>query len=221
MTPTPTSTHGTITTLKTVRGGFSVWVGATRVLTASTGVVATVGLRVGGIWNADVAARAEHAAKIETIRAAAMRLLKTSERSKAALAARLAQKGFAAADIAAAMDDMERAGVIDDARAAATAAHAATRKPTSSTAVEAKLAMKGFDVATRRAAVGETGATDNAAAARAVLEPEMKRFSKLDKAAAARRAFGLLARRGFDEQTAEDVVRDMIGIDEGWSGRMT
>ena len=214
MTSTSANTQGTISTLKTVRGGFSVWVGATRVVTASTGVVASVGLRVGGTWNADVAARVEHAVRIETIRAAAMRMLKASERSKAALGERLAQKGFDATDIASALDELERAGVIDDARAAATAAHAATRKPTSSAAVEAKLAAKGFDVSTRRAAVGETGATDDAAAARAVLEPEMKRLGKLDKVAAARRAFGLLARRGFDEQIAEDVVRDMIGMDE-------
>ncbi len=213
MTSSAHNAFGVITTLKTVRGGFSIWVGSTRVLTASTAVVARAGLRVGAEWTADLAQSVARETRLETIRAAALRLLKASERSKAALHDRLAHKGFAVADITAALDDLERAGIIDDARAAATAAHAATRKPISSAAVEAKLAAKGFDAPTRRAAVGESGATSDAAAARAVLQPELKRLAKLDKAAAARRAFGLLARRGFDEQTAEDVVRDMIGIE--------
>lgn len=201
-----------VQTLRTTRTGFSVWVGGKRVATLSPGVVAVCGIRVGSSWNAEIAAAAAHATQIEHIKHAATRLLRISPRSRATLHQRLCAKGFAPSDVDAALDELARAGVLDDARSAA--ARVSARKPTTSAALDQKLRAQGYDAAARAEAIRsgvDQGAVQSAeSVARALLQAQLAKWSRLDQVTAARRAFALLARHNIDESIAEDVVRSMF-----------
>jgi len=203
-----------ITSLRAIKAGFSIWRGTHRVATAPAAVVAVLGIRVGTAWSDTLRSEVERATRVERVKAAALRLLRASERSKAALADRLAAKGFDAADVRDAISDLERAGLVDDARAARAIADRASRRHQAAKAIDSTLAARGFAPADRDDAVSATGAKSDAAAARDALKTELARLHTLAPAAAARRAFAFLARRGFDESIAEDVVRTLFKIDE-------
>jgi SOS response regulatory protein OraA/RecX len=126
--------------------------------------------------------------------ARAARALGRRDRSRQAVANRLAEAGVRAEVGGEVLDTLERVGVVDDARvAAARASH---------------LAERGFgDEAIRHDLEGEGVAPELVAEAVAALEPERERAKSL----AAKRGVDLrtarwLAGRGFEESSIEDAV---------------
>jgi regulatory protein len=115
-----------------------------------------------------------------------VRALEHRDRSRQALDARLATRGATPAARAAALDTLERAGLVDDARLASGRARA--------------LAARGYgDAAIRSLLEGEGLEAGTAAEAIAGLEPEPERARALHAArGGGLKALRWLAARGFD-----------------------
>jgi SOS response regulatory protein OraA/RecX len=126
--------------------------------------------------------------------ARAARALKPRDRSRASLDDRLVRAGIPAATRAEALETLERVGLVDDARVAASRAR--------------HLADRGFgDAAIRHDLESEGVAAELVAEAVAELEPERERAKSL----AAKRGADLktarwLAGRGFDTSSIEDAM---------------
>ena len=123
----------------------------------------------------------------------ALRALRHRDHSRSRLEARLAQRGTSTATVEAALETLERAGLVDDVRVGTTRAE--------------QLAARGFgDAAIRFALEGEGLAADVVEGALANLDPEPDRASRL-LAARGRspKTLRWLAAKGFDAATLEDL----------------
>jgi SOS response regulatory protein OraA/RecX len=121
----------------------------------------------------------------------AVRALRRRDRSRADLAARLERAGATAAAREHALDALDRAGLVDDARFAVARATGLAGRGFGDDAVRARLLAEGID----EALAGE---------ALASLEPEHERASRIVAARGPGLATArLLARRGFGEDAVE------------------
>lgn len=144
----------------------------------------------------------------------ALRLLGVRWRSREELRRRLGQAGFDAADVEGALEDLERAGLVDDDRFAGELARdQATRRLAGARAVRAALRERGVapEVVERTIAELEAGpAGSDEDRARALAERQARRLLGLGSEAAARRLLGVLIRRGFSSDVARRVTRDAL-----------
>jgi len=125
---------------------------------------------------------------------AAVRTVSRRDVSTRRLHDRLAARGVRRADAERAVATLAGAGVLDDAKTAASRARALEERGWGDTAVAARLAGEGFGVDDVRAALAE-------------LRPERERADALAaRASDPGAAWKLLARRGFAPETLEDVV---------------
>ena len=124
----------------------------------------------------------------------AVRALRRRDRSRADLAARLERSGATAAAREHALDALDRAGLVDDARFAAARASTLAGRGLGDEAVRAKLLAEGVDDAL-------------AAEALAALEPEHERAARIVAARGPGPATArFLARRGFGEDAVEAAI---------------
>ena len=125
---------------------------------------------------------------------AAVRTVSRRDVSTRRLHDRLAARGVRRADAERAVATLAGAGVLDDAKTAASRARALEERGWGDTAVAARLAGEGFGVDDVRAALAE-------------LRPERERADALAaRASDPGAAWKLLARRGFAPETLEDIV---------------
>lgn len=125
----------------------------------------------------------------------AARALRHRSLSRGRLEARLAGRGAGAAARAAALETLERAGLVDDARLAAARAEALSGRGYGDGAIRFRLEQEGF---------GE----EAAAAALEALEPEAERARRLVEGwGGGAKALRRLAGRGFDAATLDDLSR--------------
>lgn len=149
----------------------------------------------------------------ERAKALALRLLKARGRSRAELLGALEAKGFAP-DIAAKVgDDLTRLGYLNDRAFAEDAIRSVTRSgPASREMLERRLERHRVEPAAAGSALNEAlagrAAIDDAAALAAERLSSMP--GSLDDLTRARRLLGVLARRGFDEETALEAVRRVL-----------
>jgi len=123
----------------------------------------------------------------------AMRTLRHRDLSRGRLDERLARRGAPPEARADALAMLEQAGLVDDARVAASRARS--------------LAERGYgDGAIRFALEGEQLAPELVEQALAALEPERERIRRLLPDVADSKAFRRLAARGFTAETLEDVA---------------
>ena len=136
----------------------------------------------------------------------ALRLLGARWRSRAELDQRLRRAGFEPEDIAAALADLERAGLIDDARfARAVVGDQAGQRLAGDRAIRAALYQKGVSADVADAALA--GAGDEADRALQLARKRAARLTGLDPSTAFRRLYGLLLHRGFASPTAVEACR--------------
>ena len=123
----------------------------------------------------------------------ALRALRHRDYSRSRLEARLAERGTSAATLEDALETLERAGLVDDARVSAARAQ--------------ELARRGFgDAAIRCSLEGEGLAADVVSEALATLEPEPERArTLLDERGRTPKSVRWLAAKGFDAGTLEDL----------------
>lgn len=154
------------------------------------------------------------AASPEAARAAALRLLKARDRTRAHLARRLREKGFEPAVADAVLDRLEAVGLIDDRATAARLVEREVRRGgASARLLHAKLFQAGVGRETAEGVVGEALAGVDA---ESVAEEEARRWlsrhAGLEPDAAARRLASRLARRGFDGETVRGVVGRVLRV---------
>lgn len=156
-------------------------------------------------------------AERERAHEAALRALASRPLSRAQLLERLERRGFGERVRLEVVDALERAGLVDDAALAERLIDEKTRRtPAGRLLLERELEKRG--VSPHDASEALRGSLGDAVDERErALELARERLASmpagLDDAARARRLFGLLARRGFDETTAEEAVAHAMGID--------
>jgi regulatory protein len=130
-------------------------------------------------------------------------------RSRDEVRRRLGQAGFDPDEIAAALDDLERVGLLDDDRFARDmVADQTTRRRSGERAIRAALRQKGIpdEAATRALA----GAGDELSRAVDLATSRALRMGSLSVEVASRRLFGLLARRGYAPGLAREAVKSVL-----------
>lgn len=125
--------------------------------------------------------------------AVALRALRYSDYSRSRLETRLAGRGASAASREDALETLERAGLVDDARVAASRARV--------------LAGRGFGDAAIRFSLAQEGlAPELVEEALAALDPELERARRLiDERGSTAKTVRWLAAKGFDAGTLDDV----------------
>jgi regulatory protein len=139
----------------------------------------------------------------------ALRLLGVRWRSRAELQQRLRMAGFAPEEIDEAIQDLDRVGLVDDARfARAVVADRAGRRLAGDREIRAVLRQKG--IAEDTAATAMAAAGDESERALDLARKRAARLGGLEPAAAFRRLHGLLLRRGFAPRVAQDACRTAL-----------
>jgi regulatory protein len=127
-------------------------------------------------------------------------------RSREELRRRLARAGFDPDEIDQTLEDLERAGLIEDARFARELVRdQAGRRLSGDRAILASLRQKGVAADVAEAALEDAG--DEAARARSLAERRAARLSGLSPEAAYRRLYGTLMRRGYPPGLAREACR--------------
>jgi regulatory protein len=143
---------------------------------------------------------------------AALRAIEQRPRSAAEINERLRRKGYAAEDIAAAIERLHTLGLVDDAAFARFWIDGRQRqRPRGPAALRAELRRKGVDPATIAAAIDNSGAVESQEEqARSVARGALRRYAdSADYAAFSRRLGGLLQRRGFGHEVVRMVVAEL------------
>lgn len=161
------------------------------------------GLRAGAELTDDDLAAVERLALADDCEQRALRLLATRSRSTVELARRMVGWGLTAEEAEVVVEQLARVGVVDDDAFAAALSDQLRRRGHGHLRARADLERHGFEDAAA-GAVAQAHAQGDADAARAMVG---SRFGPppYDEATI-RRAAGLLARRGFDEDTVGAVL---------------
>lgn len=143
----------------------------------------------------------------------AFRLLTVRLRSRKELTDRLRRRGISAEIVAALTADLERDGLLDDARFAdAWVRTRLTLAPSGRIRLQYELAQKGVAREVISRTLGETlSDRDEGALARDVASARMRRYRGLPKQTLYRRLAGVLARRGFAGAVIARVLHDLLG----------
>ena len=156
----------------------------------------------------------DRAGSADAAHAAALRLLTTRARTRAELARRLEERGFAAAAVAEAVARLERVGLVDDAALSADVAESRAARGLDAPAIALELRDRGVDPAVaERAAQAAVPDELRAERCRQVAESRLAQLGDLPPAARLRRLATYLARRGYPAELAEAVSRELVGLD--------
>jgi regulatory protein len=165
--------------------------------------------------------RAERAAidDLEVVLAAGLRFLEARSRSVAEVRRRLTDAGYRSELVEEAIGRLIEMGVLDDEQFARLWIESRDRaRPRGERALRQELALKGVDRAIvdelldeRRGEGGDEALADSLAAERVLASHEAKLARVPDPRLRRQRAYALLARNGFDPETASQAVRRVIG----------
>lgn len=143
----------------------------------------------------------------------ALDALARGRRTRRELELRLRKREAAPADIRAALDRLEAAGLLSDESVAQAEAASRLRRGEAPTRVRQQLRRKGVAGDTVTDAVAEAMSNDGydeLAACRAVAEKRARSLATSDMTTAERRLLGFLLRRGYGGAIARRVVRDVL-----------
>jgi regulatory protein len=144
----------------------------------------------------------------------ALRLLGVRDRSRRELEVRLLRAGFDRDHVDRALDDLARAGLIDDERfAAAVVEHAVSARVAGRRAVMSDLMAKGVDRAVVERAVAPLAATEEERAL-VLAERRAARLRAVEPVVAFERLSSFLVRRGFAPGMAYSAARRVLGTAE-------
>jgi SOS response regulatory protein OraA/RecX len=158
------------------------------------GAVVRAGLAVGRPLDRETARALGRELRRDEALGVAVRALRHRDRSRQALDRRLAGQGASAAARSAALETLERAGLVDDARLASGRAEALAAGGYGDAAIRAKLEAEGL----------EAGLVDESIAA---LEPEgVRARALLERRGGGVKALRFLAGRGFDVEDLAELA---------------
>jgi SOS response regulatory protein OraA/RecX len=162
--------------------------------TVPAGAVVRAGLSVGKTLDREAARALARELRHADALGRATRALTARDRSRAALDARLARAGVDADARAQALDELERAGLVDDARLARERAASLAGRGYGDAAIRARLAREGVAQELCRDALAE-------------LEPERERVRRFAaREGTSPRVLRRLAARGFDQETLAELA---------------
>jgi regulatory protein len=175
----------------------------------STGRLAELALAAGDELDADGVERLRQASADQRTEQRLLRLIATRPRSRAELERRLAQWQVPEPRAQLVLAKLERAGLLDDTRLADALSDSLRRRGHGSLRVAHDLERLGVDHDVAAPALADHAASDAGGALRLLA----RRFGPPPyDHATTRRAAGLLARRGFDQEAVSQVLD--LGIDE-------
>jgi SOS response regulatory protein OraA/RecX len=155
--------------------------------------VVRAGLAVGRSLDRETARALGRELRRSAALATAVRALRYGDYSRSRLETRLAARGASAATRQDALETLERAGIVDDARVAASRARVLAGRGFGDTAIRGSLADEGL-------------APEVVDEALATLDPEPERARRLlDERGATAKTVRWLAAKGFDPGTLEDL----------------
>lgn len=191
------------------------------VLSAGDGPVLTearcvdLGVRAGREWTPELEAACVRGAAVDGLKERALRLLSRGPRSRTQLRERLSKADADSVHVEAALDELTRAGLIDDrAYARAVVEAGSDSGPGRRHLLERKLAMAGVEheIIAEALRSGAPPAVDDA---RRLVESKLDKTPKNEpRAKTAARLARLLASRGFDEYTAREAIESVMGTIE-------
>ncbi len=192
-------------------GWIALRVGGQRVATLPEHAAKSLHLHPGDAWTDALAGRVWKAEAEALATQDAGRLLLRGAGSEARVRERLTKRGHSARAIDSAMELLRRAKVLDDQRAAASLATSHARDQ-GEESVRAALEAKGFTPAlASKAARNAARERDEVQAAERAIRPRLGTLKKLPPPKAAMRLLAMLARRGFEEQSARKAVERALG----------
>ena len=161
----------------------------------------------------------ERSTDLEAAREAALGLLERARRTRADLARRLGERGYAAPTIEQALERLTRVGLVDDVEyARAWLAGRWGRRPSGWRRLQQQLRASGVsqeDSERARQALAERGgAPDEVSSAAQLVARARRRYAKLEPRVVRRRLYALLARHGFDG----DTIRRALDMREPMDG---
>lgn len=156
-----------------------------------------------------MAKRGTQDGELARARKKALQLLRVKLRSTAELRERLSAAGFGAHKVEVVVGELKKLKVLDDAKLAdAEVRRMRERGAVGSKAMQAQLKKRGLDADLERAESGSSLAEIVAFASKKLDGMS----SNITASAKARRLFGLLARRGIDEDVAGEVIAKLTGV---------
>lgn len=179
--------------------------------------VEQLGLAEQMAWDASLADRVAERLVFRRARKAAMNLLAQRGFSIQAMRERLMNRGFSESIAQSVVEALQRDGWLDDERLAHDLVESLCReKPAGTALIVDKLRQRGIDdVLAQRIAEQTRESQSEYDAAMQFAEKRLAKMpDNLDDAAKARRLAGALARRGFEQEIVEDVVRRFVGSAE-------
>jgi len=183
------------------------------VVTLPVKVVSELGLRVDDVWDDALAQRVERARMNDCVRRDALRRLERRAMSRRRLADKLRQKGYADDTIAAVLDRLEQVGLLNDLDFGRALIREITRvKPAGPRLLRDRLFKAGLAESTIAQLLAEVEPSNEAGTIEQAVTLARRRLatmSGLDAPTRRRRLWGVLARRGFDPDTIEQVMRQI------------
>ncbi|MBL8745986.1 MAG: RecX family transcriptional regulator [Phycisphaerae bacterium] len=213
-------TGGTLRLRTTPAGRVTMLINGRSIGTIAGDIADRIGLRSGRPWTPELALRVSKALEDDIAQEAATRLLAQRERSTGELIARLKRRGVKPDKAERLVASLEHKGEVDDARFAELLARSILRdKPAGARLIRSKLREKHVDRETARHATsaalqGRDALSDAIMLARSRLRAM---GAAVDDRTKARRLLGLLARRGFEEDTAMSAVRSLLRLQDAES----
>jgi regulatory protein len=146
----------------------------------------------------------------EVVLAAALRFLEARQRSAAEVRRRLTTLGYRQELVTGAMERLTELGLLDDESFARAWVESRDRaRPRGARALRAELAQKGIDRQLVDEVIAGRGVESDLGGARRLLERHAGTLERIaDPRARRQRAYALLARNGFDSETALEVLNE-------------
>ncbi|MCE9591770.1 MAG: recombination regulator RecX [Planctomycetes bacterium] len=178
------------------------------VATLSTAAIERLQITPGTEWTPEIEEKTRGEATYERVLEAGMKMINRRALSEAEVRKRLAARGHEPAHVDRAIRRMLELGLIDDTKLAAEIVDLAhTRRPTGEAMLRDKLARKGIGEGTIDGTLAEHRSQNNPVdEAVRLATKKLVTLRGLDPATRRRRLFGLLARRGFDEETVRAAM---------------
>jgi regulatory protein len=189
----------------------------------SANLVAELRLAVDQPWSGALAEQVAAAVEYDRAMREAMRRLGRRPLSTQQLRQHLTQRGHGEQAVQRAVGRLTELGLLDDAAFGRELIRQITaRKAAGPRLLQTKLLQQGLDRSTVEDLLAETaaGAPEEAPLAQAaeLARKKLHSLARLDPAARTRRLWGLLARRGYDPDTIQTVLRHVLGCNPDMPG---
>ncbi len=192
----------------------SIWLDGSYSFSLSQGALLQAGLRVGDEVSDVEVERLVSLDQREKAREIAFRYLSYRPRTVKEIADKLKGKGMPAETIAAVIEDLKGLKLLDDrAFARSWIAERLAHRPGGKRLLHRELRQKGVDVELIEEAIDELYPQE-LEVARELLRKRIARFRGLEPQKLKTRVWGLLLRRGFSSQTAQECMEEFLNISE-------